>query len=101
MRNLQAQVEATEKLLSAEQAAGKQLRAEGEALAKELGGVKSALADAVRELDAERGGREELAAQLEEVKQQYHSAGGVGVGVGVKNRGSVHVVLRCPHIQLV
>ncbi len=67
---------ATEKLLSVEQAAGKQLRGKGEALTKEVGGVKSALAGAVRELEAGRGRREELAAQLEEVKQQYYIAGG-------------------------
>ncbi len=58
------------------QAAGKQLRAEGEALKKELGDVECALADAVREVEAGRGERQVLAAQLEEVRQQYHITGG-------------------------
>jgi hypothetical protein len=72
---LQAQVEATEKLLSAEQAANAGLRAQTSELTSELGSVKEALADTAAQLEEERSSGNELRSQLEAIKSEYITAG--------------------------
>lgn len=72
---MQAQVEATEKLLSAEQASNANLRSQSTALSTELSSVKSELADTAQQLDAERSISAELKDQLEAIKSEYITAG--------------------------
>jgi septal ring factor EnvC (AmiA/AmiB activator) len=72
---LQAQVEATEKLLSAEQAANAGLRAQTSELSSELGSVKEALADTAAQLEEERSSSNEMRSQLEAIKSEYITAG--------------------------
>jgi hypothetical protein len=79
---LQAQVEATEKLLSAEQAANAGLRAQTSELSSELGSVKETLADTAAQLEEERSSGNELRSQLEAIKSEYITAGGARLCAG-------------------
>lgn len=72
---MQAQVEATEKLLSSEQASNASLRSQSSALSSELNKVKSELAGTVQQLEAERSVSNELKEQLEAIKSEYITAG--------------------------
>lgn len=73
---MQAQVEATEKLLSTEQAANATLRTQTSSLSTELSSVKTELADTAQQLEVERSAGNELKAQLEAIKSEYITAGG-------------------------
>ncbi len=70
------QMEATERLLSSEQSANKQLRAGADALASDLAAARSALDAAERGMEAEKGEAAALRAELASIKGG--SSGGRG-----------------------
>jgi hypothetical protein len=69
-------VEATEGLLSKERSSSKELRAAGEALRSELGGVKEQLATTASDLLQERATAAEMREQLLALKTEYLAMGG-------------------------
>lgn len=86
-------MEATEKLLSTEQAANSGLRAQTSELTSELGSVKEALADTAAQLEEERSSSSELRSQLEAIKSEYITAGACKWGLETFSDGSTGVVV--------